>query len=111
LGVAKIGGHRKYRVRKRAEVRLEQMTKVAIARWGRGSDKVRQDYQRRKRCMRFLPRTCPHCDGIGSREAYLDELWRNKVEEELGRLDAYLISGEGDPCDLFVEQSRDKEEE
>ena len=45
---------------------------------------------------------CPHCEGVGSREAYLDEVWREQAEEELGKIGAFLQSGEGDPCDLFA---------
>lgn len=45
---------------------------------------------------------CPHCEGVGSREAYLDEMWREQAEEELEKIGASLASGEGDPCDLFA---------
>jgi len=51
---------------------------------------------------------CPRCDGLGSHEAHDDEIWREFVEEELSKRGFFLLSGEGDPCDLFVGESREK---
>lgn len=45
---------------------------------------------------------CETCGGLGSEEAHLDELWREQAEEELAKIGASLMSGEGDPCDLFA---------
>ena len=45
---------------------------------------------------------CTWCDGLGSREAYLDELWNDTLEEKASEYDLFLFSGEGDPCDIFV---------
>lgn len=50
---------------------------------------------------------CNRCGGCGSEEAYQDELWREQAEKELGTIGCSLISGEGDPCDLFAAESRD----
>ena len=50
------------------------------------------------------------CSNVTEEEAEEDEEWRKAVEAELDKFDAYLISGEGDPCDLFAEQYRDKED-
>ena len=45
---------------------------------------------------------CPACEGIGSREAMLDQRWYDQAEEELDNIGASLTSGEGDSCDLFA---------
>jgi len=52
---------------------------------------------------------CTACNGGGSREAYLDELWREAAESGLASIGCYLESGEGDGCDLFAVESRDYE--
>lgn len=46
--------------------------------------------------------TCPHCEGVGFREALLDELWSETAERTAEKAGCYLFSGEGDPCDLFI---------
>lgn len=43
-------------------------------------------------------------------EASEDEKWREQVDEELESVGLHLISGEGDPCDLFAAEWRDKED-
>lgn len=53
-------------------------------------------------------RTCPKCAGVGSREAHLDEVWREKLEAEAGERGLYVTGGEGDPCDIFVGESCDE---
>lgn len=59
-----------------------------------------------------VPRpSCDFCGGLGSREAHLDELWRESAEEALESIGCSLTSGEGDPCDLFVDESRDAPDE
>ena len=59
----------------------------------------------------FQPRlTCPNCMGHGSRDIYLDELWRNQATEELESIGCYMTSGEGDPTDVFASQCRTEEE-
>ena len=55
--------------------------------------------------------TCAFCAGCGSREAHLDEVWWETVEERLREVGASLESGEGDPCDLFASEWRDKSDE
>lgn len=65
-------------------------------------------------------RTCSWCGGMGSREAWLDSLWWEAVEEIAEDLGAAVTSGEGDPTDVFVvvtcpkcdeeEESEDEEE-
>jgi len=54
--------------------------------------------------------TCPACCGLGSREAHLDELWREEAESALETIGCSLQGGEGDPCDLFAAEYRDAEE-
>jgi len=59
---------------------------------------------------RFLmPVQCEHCGGSGSREAHLDELWYEKANDALSSVGLCLESGEGDPCDLFATEYRDRE--
>lgn len=49
------------------------------------------------------------CSNVTEEEAEEDEKWRDAVEAELNKFDAHIASGEGDPCDLFAEQYREKE--
>jgi hypothetical protein len=46
--------------------------------------------------------TCPHCHGVGSREAYEDQVFNEELEAAAGRAGWYIESGEGDPCDIFM---------
>ena len=50
---------------------------------------------------------CTWCDGLGSREAYLDQVWYETLDAMGGRFGLYITSGEGDPCDLFVGMASD----
>ena len=45
--------------------------------------------------------TCPSCNGLGSREAYLDELWYEALETVTEAHGGWSQNGEGDPCDIF----------
>lgn len=50
---------------------------------------------------------CKHQDDSEDTEEYhceacQDARWREQAENELESIDAYLVSGEGDPTDLFV---------
>lgn len=114
-GRGSVGAHKKRRIRRKAAKRYEQMMErhrlsydaaLSEAERKKISDKAIAEYPQRQRYQRMAQgTTCTHCEGVGSREAYLDELWREQAEEELGRIDAYLTSGEGDPCDLFAEMA------
>ena len=65
-----------------------------------------------ERAKRTYPTvTCPFCDGCGSREAALDARWTEQAESELSTIGAWLESGEGDPCDMFIGQLAPDEEE
>lgn len=55
--------------------------------------------------------TCERCGGSGSHEAHDDEIFWELLEEEAGVYDYSIESGEGDPCDTFVCEYRDKPEE
>ncbi len=46
--------------------------------------------------------TCGHCDGVGSREAALDDAFLEAMENEAEKHDCFIESGEGDPCDIFL---------
>ena len=50
---------------------------------------------------------CTWCCGLGSREAWLDQLWQEEIDRIAGRFGLFVFSGEGDPCDLFVGMSQD----
>lgn len=52
--------------------------------------------------------TCPKCDGVGSYEAYLDELWQAKADAAGERHGFWIENGEGDPCDIFAKMHLDK---
>jgi hypothetical protein len=42
------------------------------------------------------------CSNVTEEEAQKDEDFREKMEEELETINAYLTCGEGDPCDMIV---------
>jgi len=60
-------------------------------------------WERRRRAYR----ACTACGGLGSRDAHLDELWREYAESVCESVGASLENGEGDPCDLFIVEYRD----
>lgn len=52
--------------------------------------------------------TCSRCDGLGSEEAHLDECYHLLLEAEAEEHDLFICAGEGDPCDLFAVETRDR---
>ena len=54
--------------------------------------------------------TCPHCEGAGSREAYLDQLWHEALEHSATERGLFITTGEDDPCDMFVGLAMDEDE-
>lgn len=52
---------------------------------------------------------CRVCDGSGSHAATLDELFRDMLEREAEEHGFCVENGEGDPCDLFLVQSRERQ--
>ena len=53
---------------------------------------------------------CSWCDGSGSREAALDARFWERLEQEADSLGLSIEAGEGDPCDTFLAEYREKEE-
>lgn len=47
---------------------------------------------------------------VTEREALIDEAWWSLLEREAGELNLCVESGEGDPCDIFVAECRDKKD-
>lgn len=47
---------------------------------------------------------CPQCQGCGSREAYLDELWYTEVENEARLRNCFLQTGEGSMSDIMAKR-------
>lgn len=63
-----------------------------------------------KRVSRYV-RGCPKCNGVGSEEADADERWTEMAEAALDKYGVSLVSGEGDPCDIFAEMHLPDDEE
>lgn len=45
---------------------------------------------------------CNYCGGMGSREAYEDDLFWEFLDDYASKHEGYIESGEGDPCDTFL---------
>ncbi len=54
---------------------------------------------------------CPVCHGVGSEEVYKDQVMQEALEDYANKYDAFVHSGEGDPCDMFVSIVVDEEED
>jgi len=50
---------------------------------------------------------CTWCCGLGSREAWLDQLWQEEIDRIADRFGLFVFGGEGDPCDIFIGMSAD----
>ena len=90
----------------------ENQRKKMEAKFHRGiatKEKLNMIYNNRVRCE--PTKTCPFCEGMGSIEALKDEQWQECLEAELDELGLYSFSGEGDPCDIFVGESREIDED
>lgn len=59
--------------------------------------------------MSRTTRSCTACGGMGSREAYLDELWREHHEKLFEDYGLYFECGEN--ADYFATEFRDMPEE
>ena len=53
---------------------------------------------------------CSICQGLGSEEAYLDQLWWERAEELFDSHEFTVESGEGDPCDIFAAQYKEEDD-
>jgi hypothetical protein len=50
----------------------------------------------------FSPsKKCPACNGLGSREALLDEIYSEVLEDFARQAGGYITTGDSDPCDIF----------
>ncbi len=54
---------------------------------------------------------CPVCHGLGSEEAYKDQVMQEALEDFADKYCAFVHSGEGDPCDMFVSIGVDDDED
>lgn len=52
---------------------------------------------------------CKYCDGMGSREAFEDVVMGEWLEHYADKVGCSVEEGEGDPCDIFLSQVREKE--
>jgi hypothetical protein len=69
-------------------------------------------YRYVRKMRRFMDHwECPLCEGVGSYEALLDEIYRDLLEDEADKHGYTIISGEGDPCDIFVAEYRNLADE
>jgi hypothetical protein len=110
-GKGSLRGHRRQRIIKKAIKRLESLRQAADKRGQGYRDKLVKRHAFLRQSRVAYGYSCEFCGGLGSREAYLDQIWNEKAEAELESIGASLASGEGDPCDLFAAEYRDAEEE
>ena len=54
---------------------------------------------------------CPVCHGLGSEEAYKDQVMQEALEDFANKYGTFVHSGEGDPCDMFVSIVVDEDED
>jgi hypothetical protein len=66
-----------------------------------------------RKCINYYAETieCSICHGIGSEEAYKDQVMQEALEDYAIKYGAFVHSGEGDPCDMFVSIVVDEEED
>lgn len=64
-----------------------------------------------RECLKRYAETveCPVCHGVGSEEAYKDQVMQDALEDYADKYNAFVHSGEGDPCDIFVSIMVDEE--
>ena len=104
-GRCTVGASRRRRVRKRAYARWQRLARLhqrgRTAKWHAMAKK------REQARIAAQGNTCPVCDGLGSAEAARDQRWYEAAEAQLEGTGLSLASGEGDPCDLFIEEYGD----
>ena len=117
-GSGSLNVHRKRRIDKKRRSRhahtiamIVRMTRNLPAKpWDSDDPRYREVLAfvgRQPKCYRMLGfsgPTCTHCGGIGSREAYLDELWHEATEKALESIGLCL---DGDCGDYFAVECRD----
>lgn len=101
--------HKSRRVAKRRTSRFLALRATFEARKRQNEPSARRWLANRKgaKLWKSSGPDCTACNGQGSREAYLDQLWRESAESGLASIGCYLDSGEGDGCDVFAIQSRE----
>jgi|SRR5215469_5502415 len=70
------------------------------------------DRQPKRYRLRYLAQgssSCTACNGMGSREAYLDELWNEAAEEAIGSIEGVFLSWENG--DAFACETRETPED
>ena len=107
-GKGTLPGHKSARIRKRNQKRYENMLRLGFKN-GRAYS-IRHSAVRNAAHDRWQ-KVCSVCGGLGSKEAHEDEMWYDQAEEELSSINCSLESGDGDPCDLFITECRDIQEE
>jgi hypothetical protein len=60
-------------------------------------------------CSRCKGQGCDFCGHLGSREAFEDDVMNEALQEYASKLGLCVEAGEGDPCDLFLNEYRDLE--
>lgn len=53
-------------------------------------------------CPRCKGRGCAFCGHCGSREAYEDSLFWESLEKYAGKIGAWVETGEGNSCDVYL---------
>ena len=76
------------------------------------SEKEKISLDRIRESKKYYSETieCPVCHGLGSEEAYKDQVMQESLEKYADKYSAFVHSGEGDPCDMFVSIVVDEEE-
>ena len=66
-----------------------------------------------RECLKYYNETveCPVCHGLGSEEAYKDQVMQEALEDFADKYGAFVNSGEGDLCDMFVSIVVDEDED
>ena len=66
-----------------------------------------------RECLKYYNETveCPVCHGVGSEEAYKDQVMQEALDDYADKYGAFVHSGEGDPCDMFVSVVIDEDED
>jgi len=66
-----------------------------------------------RKCINYYAETieCSTCHGLGSEEAYKDQVMQEALEDYANKYGAFVHSGDGDPCDIFVSIIVDEEED
>lgn len=66
-----------------------------------------------RKCIKYYDKTieCPVCHGLGSEEAYKDQVMQEALEDYADKYGAFVHNSEGDSCDMFVSIVVDEEED